>query len=143
MARDAGRAEPSPDQRAPAGSDGADSGQGVSQARDGSGSAQTPDLAAYRRKRLSTIVPWTVAAAAAAAALSLALVRPAPPTDRLRVADTRPIPALPIEQRSRPADPLVGQIPRERVGGARERIDMIYADRMAGFRDRRLRGRLR
>jgi hypothetical protein len=39
---------------------------------------------------------------------------------------------------SRPTDPLIGPIPRERDGDASARIDYIFADRLDGFRERRL-----
>ena len=48
--------------------------------------------------------------------------------------------ALPFDQRSRPADPLVGAITRDHAGDALGRIDAIYADRLSGFRDRTLYG---
>jgi hypothetical protein len=96
------------------------------------------DLGARRRGRLGTIIPWALTAAAAAAALFLALQRPAPE----RTASLpEPAPASVSEvHRSRPADALIGQIPRDRAERASDRLDMIYADRMAGYRDLRLRG---
>jgi hypothetical protein len=43
---------------------------------------------------------------------------------------------------SRPADPLIGPISREHAGDASTRIDTIYADRLDGYRERKLaRGR--
>jgi len=48
-------------------------------------------------------------------------------------------PALPRSQRSRPADRLVGPIPRARADAASERLDAIFADRSAGYRSRLLR----
>jgi hypothetical protein len=96
------------------------------------------DLGARRRGRLGKIIPWALTAVAAAAALFLALQRPAPEhSASLR----EPAPtSLSEVHRSRPADALIGQIPRDRAERASDRLDMIYADRMAGYRDLRLRG---
>jgi hypothetical protein len=79
-----------------------------------------------RRRRL--VLPAGAAALlfAAAAALLLLVRRPAPP--------------LPEAQRSRPADALVGPIARAQSGDARARADLLYADRLAGYRQRTLRG---
>jgi hypothetical protein len=93
------------------------------------------DALAARRSRLRRVAPWAVAAlsttAAAAAALVLWLGRPLP-------APPLAAPALPLIQRSRPADAVVGRIPRERAGDAAARIDAIYADRLTGYRERAL-----
>jgi len=79
--------------------------------------------------------PWAVAATssvvAAAALVLLWLGRPAP-------APEAPHAEIPEQQRSRPADDLVGMITREHAGDAAARIDTIYADRLAGYRERRL-----
>jgi hypothetical protein len=45
---------------------------------------------------------------------------------------------LPARWLSRPADPLIGPIARERAGDASGRIDHIFADRLDGFRERRM-----
>lgn len=92
------------------------------------------DLAA-RRSRLVRYAPWGLSALAAAAALVFALRTPAP-----AVRPEQPETQLSMMHRSRPADPLVGQIPRARADRASERLDIIYADRMAGYRDLSLRG---
>lgn len=98
---------------------------------------------ARRSARFFRALPWGVAAVSVAAALALVLwqgrgvgLSPAAPT---LVAETT-APALDTMHRSRPAGALVGEIPRERADAARARIDMIYADRMIGYRDLRLRG---
>jgi hypothetical protein len=87
------------------------------------------------RRRLRRAAPWAVAAlsttVAAAAALVLWLGRPLPATPLAA-------PALPLIQRSRPADAVVGRIPRERAGDAAARIDAIFADRLTGYRERAL-----
>ncbi|WP_428264759.1 hypothetical protein [Haliangium sp.] len=100
------------------------------------------DLGERRRGRFARILPWSVAAASVAAALVLALwqartkgLPPSAPTVAQVDRD-----GLEIIHRSRPADALVGEIPRARAGEARARIDMIYADRLRGYRDLRLRG---
>lgn len=88
------------------------------------------------RGRMARALPWSVAAVAAAAALLLAISRPGPapvPVDEAIVVSV----SVPEHQRSRSADRLVGRIPRAAAGDASSRIDMIYADRLDGFRERR------
>jgi hypothetical protein len=95
------------------------------------------DAVAARRGRLRRAAPWAVAAlsttAAAAAAVLLWVGRPAP-------AAPLAAPELPLIPRWRPADAVVGRIPRERAGDAAARIDAIYADRLTGYRERTLGG---
>jgi hypothetical protein len=108
------------------------------------------DLGERRRGRYFRALPWAVAIASVAAALVLTLWQSRTgtlaPTAPPMVAETAaPAPNAPDTtidtiHRSRPADVLVGEIPRERADAARARIDMIYADRMIGYRDLRLRG---
>jgi len=79
-------------------------------------------------------LPWTVAAGSslvAAAALAMLWLR-APERAPMAAA------AAPATWKSRPADPLIGPIAREHAGDASSRIDYIFADRMDGYRDRRL-----
>jgi hypothetical protein len=80
--------------------------------------------------------PWAVAGAstlvAAAAVLALWL-RPASPST---AALARP--PVPVEWTSRSADALIGPIARDRAGDASARIDTIFADRLDGFRARRM-----
>jgi hypothetical protein len=81
--------------------------------------------------------PWIVAGAStlvAAAALLALWLRPAEP---LASAPIGPAP-VPLEWRSRSADALIGPIARDRAGDASARIDTIFADRLDGFRARRL-----
>ncbi|CAN5194488.1 hypothetical protein BH11MYX1_BH11MYX1_50130 [soil metagenome] len=81
--------------------------------------------------------PWIVAAASmlvAAAALLLWLRAPR------QVVTTMRAPAIPETWKSRPADALVGPIGREHAGDASARLDTIFADRLDGYRERRLRG---
>lgn len=91
------------------------------------------------RNRVLQALPWAVTAIAAAAAIFLYISRP---TDR---ATTAPPVAAAVEvdtaHRSRPADALVGEITRDKAAAASSRIDVIYADRMNGFRDMTLRGK--
>ncbi|HEY5920468.1 MAG TPA: hypothetical protein VIV11_02300 [Kofleriaceae bacterium] len=85
-------------------------------------------------------VPWAVAGASALVAVAAVLLLwlRGVPADRGIAVGPQP----PTNQTSRPADPLIGPISRDRVGDASTRIDMIYADRLAGYRDRQLaRGR--
>jgi hypothetical protein len=89
----------------------------------------TPITSARRRW-----VPWTIAAGSslvAAAAIAMLWFR-APAQAPVAAAET------PANWTSRPADSLIGPIDRERAGDASARIDTIFADRMDGYRDRRL-----
>jgi len=100
-------------------------------------------IARARARRM----PWIVAGATsvvAAAAIALLLARPAK-----RVAPPAPATAeIPVHLRSRPADALIGVIaPAPSLdaasGATVSRIDTIYADRLAGFRERTLDGAVR
>ena len=92
------------------------------------------DFAARRRRRVRWLSVAT-AAVAAAVVLLFALRTPTPQRGPAQVEST-----LSMMHHSRPADPLIGEIPRERADRASDRLDTIYADRMAGYRDLRLRG---
>lgn len=81
--------------------------------------------------------PWLIAgasAAIAAAALVLLWLRAPQPMAPAPAAAA----AMPANWTSRPTDPLIGPIPRERAGDASARLDYIFADRLAGFRERRM-----
>lgn len=84
-------------------------------------------------------LPWalTGASTAIAAAAMLVLWLRAPSKD-IVIEETA---QLPSSWTSRPADPLIGPIARENAGDASERIDYLFADRLEGYRDRRLSGR--
>ncbi len=87
--------------------------------------APIPITAARGWKRRA---PWIVAgvsSAVAAAAVLVMLVRPTP---------SAPSAALPGELRSRPTDPLIGEITPDRADDAVSRIDTIFADRLDGYR---------
>lgn len=120
-------------------------GPGPARATERAGSVQGDaiDLGERRRGRYVRVLPWAVAAASAAAALLLALWQSQtgglPPASPRVVAETA-APAPDPLHLSRPADALVGEIPRSRADAARARIDMIYADRLIGYRDLHLRG---
>jgi hypothetical protein len=93
---------------------------------------------APRRRRW---LPWGIAATStmvAAAAVVLLWLR----TPKQQVV-RRPVAAAqqqtPEHWRSRPVE-LPGPIAREKSGDAISRIDYIFADRLEGFRERRLRG---
>lgn len=78
--------------------------------------------------------PWAIAATStlvAAAAIVMLWLRTPPQAPAAAIAP-------PTTWTSRPADSLIGAIPRERAGDASARIDTIFADRMDGYRDRRL-----
>lgn len=81
--------------------------------------------------------PWLIAGASAAvAAAAIAVLWFRPPQAAAPAAA-----ALPASWTSRPADPLIGPIPRERAGDASTRLDYIFADRLASFRERRMSSR--
>jgi hypothetical protein len=87
-----------------------------------------------RSRSRSRLAPWLVTAATtlvAAAALAALWLRTPVPAPAHRA-------ALPAEWTSRPADSLVGPIGRDHAGDASARIDAIFADRLDGFRGRRL-----
>jgi hypothetical protein len=82
--------------------------------------------------------PWIVAGASlavAAAAIVLWLGAPR----RIHVIDHAPA-ALQDNWKSRPADPLIGPITRDHAGDASARLDTIFADRLDGYRELRMRG---
>jgi hypothetical protein len=100
------------------------------------------DLAARRESRIARALPWVVATVAAAAAVILFVTRP---PDGGIAEPTRPeTPQIELStmHRSRTADALVGQIPKSQSGHASARLDTIYSDRMAGYRDLSFRRRL-
>jgi hypothetical protein len=93
-------------------------------------------IAPLSRARLRRWAPWIVAGAStvvAVAAIIALWLRPAPVAPAQISA-----PALPVEWTSRPTDSLVGPIARDRTDDASARIDTIFADRLDGFRERRL-----
>jgi len=108
------------------------------QAIGGVGAGATGSVTPIARGRVKRWVPWAVAAAstlvAAAAVLVLWLRAPQHTTIVQETA------AVPASWTSRPADPLVGPIAREHAGDASSRIDYLFADRLDGYRERRLSG---
>jgi hypothetical protein len=110
-------------------------------------SVPVPGVVPIAQARARRAAPWVVAgvtSAIAAAAVVLLLLQPA-----RKVAPPEPTAAVvPTHLRSRPADPLIGVIPPApsldaASGGVVSRIDTIYADRLAGFRERTLDGATR
>jgi len=91
------------------------------------------------RARARRWVPWIVAGTstlvAAAAVAMLWLRAPAGVGHAGSVARRAEVPP---EWTSRPTDSLVGPIARDHAGDASARIDAIFADRLDGFRARRL-----
>jgi hypothetical protein len=88
------------------------------------------------RGRIRRWIPWGIAGAStlvAAAAIAALWIR-APRAPRAPAPIAR---AVPASWTSRPADPLIGPIPRDQAGDASERIDYIFADRLDGYRERR------
>ncbi len=102
------------------------------------------DLVTARRRRAERVLrnlPWAVASLAAAAAVVLFVSRPADPLQRTGAESApvvRPV-RLGVSNTSRPADPLVGVIARRDAASASERIDVLFADRLDGYRDLSLR----
>ena len=108
------------------------------QAVGGVGSGASGSVTPIARGRARRWVPWAVATAStlvAAAAIILMLLRT--PQQTTVVHETAQVPA---SWTSRPADPLVGPIAREHAGDASSRIDYLFADRLDGYRERRLSG---
>ncbi len=108
-------------------------------ARDAAQSAT--DLVRARRRRADRVLrnlPWAVASLAAAAAVVLFVSRPVEPTAAVSRVVERPL-RLGVANTSRPADPLIGIIARPDAGRASERLDLLMADRMDGYRDLMLR----
>ncbi len=109
------------------------------QAIGGKGAAASSGVVPIERARERRWAPWLVAATTtlvAAAAILLWLRAPAKVVAVQAAAKVE----VPATWKSRPADPLIGAISRERAGDASTRIDTIFADRLDGYRERRLRG---
>lgn len=108
------------------------------QAVGGAGAGASGSVTPIARGRAKRWMPWAVATAstlvAAAAVLVLWLRVPEQTTV---IQETAQVPA---SWTSRPADPLVGPIAREQAGDASSRIDYLFADRLDGYRERRLSG---
>ncbi len=108
------------------------------QAVGGKASARAGAVTPIARGRLKRWAPWTIAAtsmAVAAAAVLLWLRAPRHIVDHVPAAA-----AVPETWTSRPADPLIGPIARDHAGDASARLDTIFADRLDGYRELRLRG---
>ena len=102
---------------------------------DPAGPIIAPDITPLRpRTKIVRAIPWAVSAIAAAAAVFLFLSRPSDHTA------APPVATVETSHQSRPSDDLVGEITRDKSDDARARIDVIYADRLDGFRDMTLRG---
>ncbi len=97
------------------------------------------DVTPLHSRRLLRAAPWAIATVAVAAAVLLFLTRPSPDAGGREVVVVERA-ALSDINRSRPTDELIGKIDPADSGRASDRIDIIYADRMAGYRDLRLRG---
>ena len=99
--------------------------------------AVTP-IAKARARR----APWIIAGASmvvAAAAILLWFAAPRRVHVVDHVIDHAPA-ALQDNWKSRPADPLIGPISRDHAGDASARLDTIFADRLDGYRELRMRG---
>ena len=96
---------------------------------------QKSNVVPINRKRV--VAPWLVAGGSmlvAAAAIALWLKAP-------RHAEHAPTAQqIPDTWKSRTSDSLIGPIAREHAGDASARLDAIFADRLDGYRELRLRG---
>jgi hypothetical protein len=91
-------------------------------------------------KARSRRTPWIVAGTSmAVAAAAILLWLGAPRRVHVHVIDHAPA-ALQDNWKSRPADPLIGPISRDHAGDASARLDTIFADRLDGYRELRMRG---
>ncbi|MCE9574091.1 MAG: hypothetical protein K8W52_13175 [Deltaproteobacteria bacterium] len=93
------------------------------------GAPSPPRVVSIDAARKRSLLPWiaaTVATAVAAAAIAILVTRP-----------VRHAPSPSVAAR-RSADQLVGVITRDRAGDAAARIDVIYADRLDGWREQGL-----
>ncbi len=109
----------------------------------GAGVAPIASLSDRRNRRQA--VPWMIAAVAAAAAVFFALNPMTRSPKRATTVKTRLIEQTPVsaQHRSRPADPLIGRITTNNSAAASQRLDRIFSDRLSGYRDLRLRRRVR
>lgn len=102
------------------------------QAVGGAASSTSGNVTPIARAR-SRRAPWIIAGVstlvAAAAILLFWLRDPAPAPFAPETAQ------VPTSWKSRPADPLIGRISPELSGDAGTRIDTIFADRLAGYRE--------
>jgi hypothetical protein len=88
--------------------------------------------------RRRVVAPWLVAGGSmlvAAAAILLWLKAPKHVVDHAPTAQQ-----MPENWKSRASDSLIGPIAREHAGDASARLDTIFADRLDGYRELRLRG---
>jgi len=110
--------------------------EALRQAVGGAAASASGGVTPIGRARGRRWVPWAISGAsvmvAAAAVMVLWLRAP-------RTIVAPPVAAsVPASWTSRPTDPLIGPIAREQAGDASSRIDYIYADRLDGYRERRL-----
>src|SRR4051812_18846875 len=95
----------------------------------------TTTVVPIERARNRRWVPWAIAAGSSLVAVAAVLLLWLRGPERVLVHKPA-VAVVPIEWKSRPADPLIGPIAREQVGDASARIDAIFADRLDGYRDR-------
>jgi len=97
-------------------------------------SGDVTPIAKARAKR----APWIVAGSSLAVAVAAVVLWLGAPR-KVHVIDHAPA-ALQDNWKSRPADPLIGPISRDHAGDASARLDTIFADRLDGYRELRMRG---
>jgi hypothetical protein len=107
------------------------------QAVGGVASSSSGGVTPIARPRAKKWVPWAITglSTAVAAAAVLVLWLRAPQT---QIIEKPAVATVPASWTSRPADPLIGPIAREQAGAASSRIDYIFADRLEGYRERRM-----
>lgn len=105
----------------------------------GGAPATSRTMTAPRRTRAQRWAPWIVAATSslvAIAAIMMLWLRPS--THRAAGRSAAAAARIPTSWTSRPSDPLIGPIARDHAGDASARLDYIFADRLDGYRERRL-----
>lgn len=109
------------------------------QAIGGANRQASGSIVSISRARSRRVSPWIIAGASALVAAAAVLLFWLRAPERL-LAPTAAA-EIPTAWKSRPADPLIGPIARERVGDASARIDTIFADRLEGYRARTMTAR--
>ena len=104
-------------------------------------------LSTRRADRVLRTIPWVVASVAVAAAILLFVTRPSADEQAKQATETagaqRIASANEVQRHphhfSRPTDRLVGEISADAAGNASARLDAIYSNRLASFREIRYR----
>ena len=108
--------------------------------RSGSSASVSGSIVPITRGRARRWAPWAVATTSTLVAAAVLILWIRTPARIVTVPGATPTARLPETWTSRPTDPLIGPI-KKNVGDASARIDTIFADRLDGYRELRLRGR--